>query len=80
MYIYWFAALYNSTSFVRTEFRDDFNRLLSIMLHYNHYTKEEYIDEIGQLVLKEYFPSGTIDDDSHFNAVHVIKVKLNILI
>lgn len=45
------------------------------MLHYNYFTKEEYIDEIGQLALKEYFPLGTVDDDSHYNAIDVIRSK-----
>lgn len=66
------AALYNSTSIVRTDFRTHFNRLLSIMLFYNQYTRLENMNEIGERVLKEYFPSGSLDDNTHSNAVNVI--------
>lgn len=41
------------------------------MLNYNYYTKPEYIDEIGEKVFKKYFPSGSIDDHTHINAVNV---------
>lgn len=41
------------------------------MLHYNYYTKPEYIDEIGEKVFKKYFPSGSIDDHTHINAIKV---------
>lgn len=40
-----------------------FNRLFSIISNYNYDTKPEHIDEIGNTVLKKYFPSGEIDDD-----------------
>lgn len=66
------AALYNNTSLINTEFQTYFNRLLSIMLFYNHYTKLEDLDNIGDRVLKEYFPSGKLDDNTHSNAVNVI--------
>lgn len=48
-----------------------FNRLLSVMMIYDQYTMSKDIDEIGQRILKEYFPSGALDDDTHLNAVNV---------
>jgi len=42
------------------------------MLFYNQYTRHEDLDEIGDIVLKEYFPSGRLDDNTHLNAVKVI--------
>lgn len=65
------ASLYNNTSLIHPEFETDFNRLISIMLSYNYYTKPEYIDEIGEKVFKKYFPSGSIDDHTHINAVNM---------
>ncbi|XP_060878026.1 esterase FE4-like [Metopolophium dirhodum] len=63
------AAMYNNTSLIHPELRTDFNRLISIMMNYNYYTEPENIDEIGEKVVKKYFPSGGIDDHSHINAV-----------
>jgi len=42
------------------------------MLFYNQYTKLEDLDKIGDRVLKEYFPSRRLDDNTHSNAVNVI--------
>lgn len=42
------------------------------MLSYNYYTKPEHIDEIGEKVVKMYFPSGEVDDNSHMEAVKVV--------
>ncbi|XP_060878022.1 juvenile hormone esterase-like isoform X1 [Metopolophium dirhodum] len=66
------ASLYNSTSLMYTEFQTYFNRILSIMLFYYQYTRPEDLDEIGERVLKEYFPSGRLDDNTHSNAVNMI--------
>lgn len=44
------------------------------MLFYNQYTRPENLDEIGERVLKEYFPSGRLDDNTHSNAVNVINL------
>lgn len=63
--------MYNCTSIVQTDFQTDFNRLLSVIMFYDQYTIPEDIDEIGQRVLKEYFPSGALDNDTHSNAVNV---------
>jgi len=41
------------------------------MVGYNYYTEPEKIDEIGDKVLKKYFPSGGMDDHTHVNAVKV---------
>jgi len=65
------ASLYNNTSLIYPEFQTDFNRLMAIIVNYNYYTKPEYIDEIGEKVLKKYFPSGGIDDHTHINAVNM---------
>lgn len=50
------------------------------MLFYNQYSKPEDIDEIGERVLKEYFPTEALDDDTHSNAVNVIILRLIITI
>jgi len=44
------------------------------MLLYNQYTKLEDVNEIGERVLKKYFPSGSLDDDTHSNAINVIYI------
>jgi len=44
------------------------------MLFYNQYARPEDLDEIGERVLKEYFPSGRLDDNTHSNAVNVINL------
>lgn len=49
----------------------DFNRLISILLMYKHVSLPEHIDEIGDQIMKKYFPSGRLDDHSHLNAVDV---------
>lgn len=61
--------LYDDTSLRYPEFRTDFNRLISIVLSYQHYASD--VDEIGARVLREYYPSGKIDDDSHSQTVQV---------
>lgn len=53
------------------EFSTYFNRIFSIITFYNHYSKPDKIDEIGEKVLKRYFPSGRIEDNSHMEAVKV---------
>ncbi|XP_025194181.1 esterase E4-like isoform X1 [Melanaphis sacchari] len=65
------ASLYNNTSLIYPEFQTDFNRLISIITFYNYYVKTEYIDEIGEKVFGKYFPSGSIDDHTHSNAVNM---------
>lgn len=70
------VALYNSTSLEKTEFQTYFNRILSIMLFYNQYSKPEEIDDIGQRALKEYFSTGSMDGDTHSNAVNVMPLYL----
>ncbi|KAL4097005.1 hypothetical protein QTP88_021850 [Uroleucon formosanum] len=63
------ASLYNNTALIHPELRTDFNRLISIMMNYNYYTESGNIDEIGEKVLKKYFPSGGMVDHTHINAV-----------
>lgn len=65
-------ALYNRTSLVHDEFKAHFNYLFPIMTGYNHYAKLEDIDEIGEKVLKKYFPSGILDHNTHLESVKVI--------
>lgn len=57
---------------VYDEFKANFNYLFPIMVGYNHYAKLEDIDEIGEKVLKKYFPSGIMDDNTHRESVKVI--------
>jgi len=40
-------------------------------MNYNYYTQLENIDEIGEKVLKKYFPSGGMVDHTHINAIKV---------
>jgi len=72
--------MYNDTSLLNPELRKDFNRLTSIMLAYNYYIQPESVDEIGEKVVKKYFPFGGMDDHTHINAVKVGIIINNILI
>lgn len=67
------ADLYNETSLEHAEFRTYFNRLFSIMASYNLYTRPELVDGIGEKLLTKYFQSGDINDNTHSNAVDVIR-------
>lgn len=67
-----FVVIYNTTAPRYTEFYSDFNRLMSHAVDYIHYTKPQYMDEIGARLLEKYFSSGGLDVDSHKNAVKVI--------
>ncbi|XP_050428135.1 esterase E4-like [Adelges cooleyi] len=63
------AGLFNDTSFMYPELNSEFNRLISVLLMYNHFTLPKHLAEIGEKLLKKYFPLGRIDDQSHLNAV-----------
>lgn len=65
------SALYNETSVIFPEMHTDFNRLSSILMMYKHVALPEHFDEIGDRILKKYFPSGRLEDNSHLNAVDV---------
>lgn len=65
------AAMYNGTSLVLTEFIPNFNRLMAVVSDYNFFTRPEHIDEIGEKLLKKYFPAERIGDHTHLNAVKV---------
>lgn len=65
-------VLYNSTSLVHTEFRTYFSRMFSLISCSNHYTKPDEINRIGEEVIKKYFPTGEINDNSHLDAVKVM--------
>jgi len=67
-------ALYNDTSLRYPEFYTDFNRLLSIILSYQHFTLD--LSEIGEKVLGKYFPSGKIGDHSHLKTVEVFYIQV----
>lgn len=59
------------------EFRTDFNRLLSLILQYGHYTRPDDVDKIGEWVSDKYFPSGGLDENSYPNVVDVsLKEKI----
>ncbi|KAL5242174.1 hypothetical protein ACI65C_009584 [Semiaphis heraclei] len=64
------SSLYNDTSLLYPEVYTDFNRLLSLILSHQHFTNE--LDEIGEKVLKKYFPSGKIGDHSHLKTAEMI--------
>lgn len=68
-YYVFILALYNDTSIRYPEFNTDFNRLLSIVLSHQHFTLD--LDEIGENVIKKYFPSGKIEDHSHLKTLEV---------
>lgn len=42
------------------------------MVGYNHYAKQDDINEIGEKVLKKYFSSGILGDNTHRESVKVI--------
>lgn len=74
MFIFVFTTvLYNETSLIHSEFKSDFNYLFSVVAGYNYYAKPERIDEIGEKVLKKYFPSGEIVDNTQVEASKVIE-------
>lgn len=64
-----FLALFNDTSLKHPEMLTDFNRLVASILTYKHLSLPEHLNDIGDQIRKEYFPSGKIDD--HSNAVDV---------
>ncbi|XP_050531732.1 juvenile hormone esterase-like [Daktulosphaira vitifoliae] len=66
------ASLYNSTSPLYPELRTDFKNIMPNLLFYKHFAKPEHFDEISNLMLKEYFPTGQVDDHTHSNAVDLI--------
>lgn len=66
-----FVGLYNKTSLTQLEFRTYFNIIFPIMAFYYSYVKPDKINEISEIALKRYFPSGNIEDDSHMEAVQV---------
>ncbi|VVC41624.1 Carboxylesterase type B, conserved site,Carboxylesterase, type B,Alpha/Beta hydrolase fold [Cinara cedri] len=61
--------LYNRTSLLYTEFSEDFNRLWPIISGYNFYVTPENIHKIVDKIRKKYYPSGSINDDSHSETV-----------
>jgi hypothetical protein len=46
-------------------------RLLSYMLMYQHLALPDYIKDIRDKVMKKYFPTGKIEDNSHSEVVNV---------
>lgn len=67
-----FSALFNDTSLMYPEMNTDFIRVLPNLLSYKHATLPEHLDEVGDRIMKKYFPSGVIGDHMHSNAVDVI--------
>lgn len=68
------SALFNSTSLKYPDFNTDFNRLVANMLMYKSSSLAEHWDEIGDRIMKMYFPSGRINDHSHSNVVDVCNI------
>lgn len=69
---YLFSALFNETNLKHPELNSDFNRLLGSLITYKHVALPEHWDDIANRIMKKYFPSGRIEDNSHSNAVDVI--------
>lgn len=44
---------------------------MASLLEYTHLSLPEHFDEIGNEILKMYYPSGEVDDNSHLNTVAV---------
>lgn len=63
--------MFNETALTHIEFRTHFSRIFSLLMNFSNTMKPDKIDEIGEKVLKRYFPSGNIEDDSHIEAVQV---------
>lgn len=67
-----FSALFNDTSVQYPEIHTDFNKILSILLAYDHHNSVNDVNKIGNEVFRKYFPSGKIEDHSHSKFVEVI--------
>ncbi|XP_025194178.1 venom carboxylesterase-6-like [Melanaphis sacchari] len=66
------ASLFNETSLRFPELHTDVNRLLPVLLMYKHVSMPEHLDEITNRIMKMYFPSGKIENDSHLDTVKLI--------
>lgn len=66
-----FSELFNETSLRYPEIHTDPGHLLSYLVMYQHLALPEYLDDIKNRVMKKYFPTGKMEDDSHSNAVKV---------
>ncbi|VVC41623.1 Hypothetical protein CINCED_3A016801 [Cinara cedri] len=64
------GALYNDTSLLYPEFRTNFNHLMSIIMAYRNFTLN--LNEIGRRIFEKYYPSGRMEDDSHFQTLQMI--------
>ncbi|XP_050428100.1 juvenile hormone esterase-like [Adelges cooleyi] len=65
------ANMFNSTSLVEQELNTDYSRLMSIVMMYNNFALPKHLVEIGERILKKYYPTGSIDDHTHSNAVEM---------
>ncbi|XP_050531743.1 juvenile hormone esterase-like isoform X2 [Daktulosphaira vitifoliae] len=67
------SYLYNETSVLYPEFlQDDFKNTISIILSYNKYALPENVNDIGQRLLKKYYPREKMEDHTHFNTAEMM--------
>lgn len=53
--------------------------MVSNLLVYSHLSLPENIDEIGNEIMKMYYPSGKVEDNSHLKTVEVCYIKLFVI-
>ncbi|XP_050531754.1 venom carboxylesterase-6-like isoform X2 [Daktulosphaira vitifoliae] len=66
------APMYNDSSLLYPEFKTDFIKLVSIVLMYKDTALPEDTVTIGEKLLKKYFSSGRVEDQSHLEAVKIL--------
>ncbi|KAL4097011.1 hypothetical protein QTP88_021854 [Uroleucon formosanum] len=64
------SRMYNATSLVYTELKEDFDHYVSSFLEYRYTTKYSDVSVIGDRVFERYFPDGTLNNP--LNAVKMI--------
>lgn len=70
-----YSGIFNDTSLKYPELATDFTRIMPNIIGYKHVSLPEDWDEIGNRIMKKYYPSGKIDDNTHSTAVDVCFIK-----